>query len=83
VYGWCGACATSNRKCTGTQEMLCKLHLPMHDHNPSMKIDSNMLGLCDLMRFQKNLIVACMPLDDSIHATGTPIHFDFKIKLNK
>ena len=37
-----------------------------------MKIEGEMSGVCALIKFKKNCIVAWVPLDDSIQATGTP-----------
>jgi hypothetical protein len=39
-----------------------------------------MPGLCALIKFKKNSIVGCVPLDDSIQATGTPVPMIKKLK---
>jgi len=37
-----------------------------------MNIEGEMSGLWDLIILRKYLIVACVPLDNNIQATGTP-----------
>jgi hypothetical protein len=45
-----------------------------------MNIEGEIPGLCALTKFKKYSIVACMPLDDSIHATNTPLQINLSIQ---
>jgi hypothetical protein len=46
-------------------------------------MDGEISGLRALIKFKKNSIVGCVPLDDSIQATGTPLPMTKNDKLQE
>jgi hypothetical protein len=45
-----------------------------------MNIEGEIPGLYALTKFKKYSIVACVPLDDSIHATSMPLQINLSIQ---